>query len=617
MTLSSILLALCALSSIDSVKTHHLDEVVVTGSRSASETHTLPMTITTINNNQLNEYHNSSVLPSLTKHVPGLFTTGRGLLGYGVAGNGSGRVYMRGIGASPNTDVMVLIDGIPQIASLMGHPVPDAYLTSITDKIEVVSGPSSMLYGSNAMGGVINILSHNIKNDGLKSEVNILGGSYGTIESSFSNQIQKGKFNSFVSVDYSTTDGHRKDSEFNQFNSMLKLQYKINDNWKMSLMGNFTHFYLQNPGEINNPYINCNQNINRVSSILAANNNYTKTSGTFSLYYNMGHHYINDGYHPTSTPLAYRFKSNDAMFGICTYQNFNLFNGNITTIGFDYQHMFGNAWNYFLETHDKQEIVDKNIDEIAGYVNVSQNITHNFTINTGARVDNHSVAGTEFIPQFGLTYHLPHNINLKAIVSKGFRNPTIKELYMFAARNPELKPQRLMNYEFSYNQTFNNEKIQIGANIFYMEAKNLIQTIKVDGKAHNVNLGKSYHSGFEMYGTFRWNKILSTDINYSYLCVNKSVLSSPKHKVNIMTDFSFKRWEIHPSVSYISGLYTIIDENSKKEHYCLVDCALDYKLMQEIKIFAKGENLFAQSYEIYNGFPMPKATFMAGINITF
>ena len=89
---------------------------------------------------------------------------------------------------------------------------------------------------------------------------------------------------------------------------------------------------------------------------------------------------------------------------------------------------------------------DKSLNEVAGYVDFRQDVAAWLTLNAGARVDHHSQTGTEFIPQAGLAFHLPEAAEIKAMVSKGFRNPTIREMYMFPPQNPDLKPERLWNY---------------------------------------------------------------------------------------------------------------------------------------------------------------------------
>lgn len=146
-----------------------IDEVVVTGTRNETDVRHLPMTISVVNRKVLEQSFQPSVLPVLTEQVPGLFTTSRGIMGYGVSTGAAGGMSLRGIGGSPTAGLLVLIDGHPQYMGLMGHPIADAYQTMLTDRVEVLRGPASVLYGSNAMGGVINIVTRKMQEDGIKT----------------------------------------------------------------------------------------------------------------------------------------------------------------------------------------------------------------------------------------------------------------------------------------------------------------------------------------------------------------------------------------------------------------------------------------------------------------
>ena len=104
-----------------------IDEVVVTGTRNETDVRHLPMTISVVNRKVLEQSFQPSVLPVLTEQVPGLFTTSRGIMGYGVSTGAAGGMSMRGVGGSPMAGLLVLIDGHPQYMGLMGHPIADAY----------------------------------------------------------------------------------------------------------------------------------------------------------------------------------------------------------------------------------------------------------------------------------------------------------------------------------------------------------------------------------------------------------------------------------------------------------------------------------------------------------
>ena len=96
------------------------------------------------------------------------------------------------------------------------------------------------------------------------------------------------------------------------------------------------------------------------------------------------------------------------MLGVSWYQSVQLFQGNRLTVGADYFHFGGEAWNQFFDGH-RETSANKSLNEVAGYVDFRQDIAAWLTLDAGARVDYHSQTGTEFIPQVGLAFHLPEN----------------------------------------------------------------------------------------------------------------------------------------------------------------------------------------------------------------
>ena len=78
--------------------------------------------------------------------------------------------------------MLVLIDGHPQYQGIYGHPIADSYQTLMAERVEVLRGPASVLYGSNAMGGVLNIVTRSMHEDGVKTHINLGAGSYGTVQ---------------------------------------------------------------------------------------------------------------------------------------------------------------------------------------------------------------------------------------------------------------------------------------------------------------------------------------------------------------------------------------------------------------------------------------------------
>ena len=603
-------------------RSYAINEVVVTGTRSETDVRHLPMTVSVVGRPQLEASQQTSVLPVLNSQVPGFFSTSRGVMGYGVATGASGQMSLRGIGgpaqaALPTTGLLVLIDGHPQYMGLMGHPIADAYQTMMAERVEVLRGPASVLYGSNAMGGVINIVTRKMQEDGIRTNINIGAGSYGSIQTEATNRIRKGRFSSTVTASYNRTDGHRADMAFEQYGGYAKLGYDFTDNWKVWGDVNVTRFNATNPGSVMKPYIDNDQRITRGMTSFALENHYEKTSGALSFFYNWGDHWINDGYQPGGEPLQYRFNSNDQMLGVSWYQSIQLFQGNRLTVGADYFHFGGEAWNQFFDGH-RETSADKSLNEVAGYVDFRQDIAAWLTLDAGARVDYHSQTGTEFIPQVGLAFHLPENAEIKAMASKGFRNPTIREMYMFPPQNPDLKPEKLWNYELSFSQRLMDNRLSYGLNVFYINGENLIIRLpNPNGSGMlNQNSGEIENWGAEANVGYQFNPVWSVMANYSWLHMENPVLASPEHKLYGGVNFRKGRWSASTGIQYVKGLYTDLDA-ATKENFVLWDMQGSFKATNYLSFYVRGENLLAQRYEINAGYPMPKATFMGGVNINF
>ena len=146
-----------------------LDEVVVTGTRTETDVRHLSQTVSVVNRMTIKNSMQPSLLPVLSEQVPGLFVTERGVMGYGVSDGAAGGISLRGLSGG-SARLMVLIDGHPQYAGIFGHPIADAYQSLLADKVAVLRGPASVLAGSNALGGVINIVTRKLQAAGVRTD---------------------------------------------------------------------------------------------------------------------------------------------------------------------------------------------------------------------------------------------------------------------------------------------------------------------------------------------------------------------------------------------------------------------------------------------------------------
>ena len=609
----------------DSLQTngiHEIAEVVVTGTRHKSDVRHLSQTVTVVDRARIENTLQPSLMPILTEQIPGLFVTSRGVMGYGVSGGAAGNISLRGLSGG-TARLMVMIDGHPQYAGIFGHPISDAYQSFLAERVEVLRGPASVLYGSNAMGGVINIVTRQMPNDGVSTNVRAGYGSYNTLETEATNRIRKGRFSSMISGSYNRTDGHRSDMGFEQYGGYAKLGYEISNTWDLRGDVNVTHFNASYPGPVSAPLLDGDQRITRGMTSVAVENNYEKSSGALSFFYNWGDHWINDGYTPSAGegPQDSRFLSHDNMMGISLYQSAQFFRGNRITVGFDWFRYGGRAWNEYVsgeKAGSTTDLVDKEEDELAGYIDLRQDFGSWLSLNAGIRADHHSRVGLEWVPQAGVAFHLPRTAELKASVSKGFRYPILREMYMFPPQNPDLQPESMWNYEIAFSQYLLNGRFNYGVNLFYIDGKNLIQTLpNPNGSGMlNQNSGKIENAGIEVQAAWRIDSRWSVDANYSYLHMENPVVAAPEHKLYAGANFTYNRWNVSTGLQYIAGLYTQTSP-VVTEDFVLWNLRASFRVTRWLDLWARGENLLAQEYEINAGYPMPRATIMAGFNLNF
>ncbi len=593
-----------------------LDDVVVTGTRSTADVRHLPMTVSVVGRDKLTENMRPNVMPTLAEQVPGLFVTARSLMGYGVSDGGSGAMTLRGV-TSNTGGLMVLIDGHPQYQGLFGHSVADTYQTLLAERVEVLRGPASVLYGSNAMGGVVNIVTRQMQEDGVKTDISLGAGSYGTLQAEATNRARRGKLSSVVAVQAGHSDNHRPSMGFYQYGGMAKLGYEMTPHWRARAYFNMTHFASSYPGStLEEPLLEARQWVNRGSAEATVENHYERTSGAVSAYYNFGRHKINDGHGLDEAPKTYYFRSRDALSGVSAYQSATLFEGNRITAGVDWEHIYGHAWNSDISTRETVSTAgNETEDEVAGYVELRQDLWRKLTLDAGLRLDHHSKTGTEWVPQGGVVFRPIEQGALKAMVSKGFRNPSIKEMYLWGMANEELRPERLVTYELSWKQRTRGGRFAYGLNVFYIKGDNMIETRQVDGRPMNVNTGEIENSGAEAEWQWDVNGHWSLNSNYSYLHMKNKVLASPEFKGYLGGNYRLGNLTVTAGLQYVTGLYTQT-EPEEKEHFWLLNATVSYRLAKQVTLWAKGDNLLAQRYEINYGYPMPRATFMGGVSVS-
>ena len=592
-------------------KTDTLATSVITGTRMSVLRDALPAPVSVVGRQAIALSDETAVMPVLMEQVPGLYVTSRGVTGYGASNGAAGAISLRGFGAGAGR-VIILIDGHPQFESIYGHPVADEYMAANAQRVEVSRGAASILYGSNAMGGAINIITRQPVSDGNSLDLKVMGGSYNTYRASFSDNYRKGRFSASFNLGHDRTDGHRESSAYHSTSGMAKLGYQLSRAWKAGANISLMQAYSENPGTVAQPMFDGWSNILRGMAGLSLENKYDGTSGSIDLYYHWGDHEINDGYTQGGKPREYLFNGTDYTAGLSAFQVVDLFEGNSLTLGTDLLYYGGNA---FRDPVKEIYADHKKLNEEAVYV-FDQQTLGKFMINAGLRLDRHSAYGLEWIPQAGISYMPTSSTTIKLSASKGFRMPNMRELYMYAVANEDLLPEEAWSYDFTLGQHFLDGALNAEVSLFYTQGSNIIEVNVVDGIRQNRNVGSFTNKGIEFSADCRLSSSFTLNANYSFLKMEPIYTGAPVHKVYAGATWTPGRFSANIGAMGISGLYLSTGDSAVTSSYVDLKARVGYSFTDWLQVFVRGTNLLNQTYETMLGFPDPGITVLGGLALS-
>ncbi len=612
---SIVIVLMCLLSALDLSgaenvdTTNVLNEVVITGTNNMLPQKLLPYTVSVISNRQLEATGQTQILSVISGMIPSLFVSQRSTFGFGVSNGGAGHIKLRGVGGDRASAVLMMVDGQPQFAGIYSHHIADFYDKEYVERIEVLRGPGSVLYGSNAMAGTINVITKNAAKDGVHTTLQSQYGSYNTWLSSVTNTVRYGKFHSLVSLSYNRTDGTVDNFDFKQADGYAKVGYDFSDKWRayidytlMNFRGNDPIYpTLSNP-ESTDIYW---QNIIRGAASATVTNSYGPVSGSARIYYNYGNHFVDDPRH---------FHSKDNRLGVILYENFRPWKNASATIGFDFDSYSGEIPISGGNNHTESSISTisrKTIVEYSPYITLSQMFFDNIVnVNAGLRMANSDKFDTQWIPQFGFSINPGCNWTIKGNLAMGYRNPSFRELYLYRMANTDLQPEKMMNYELSVGKSF-SRYFSAELTGYFSKGDNMIQI--VDQK--NQNTGSFINKGIELSAHSHPLNNLWLNATYSYLHTSlKDLVGAPKNQYYL--GIEWKPWlflNIAADLKGIGGLF--VAENIKHQNYALLNLKVTWDICKNISVFARLEKITDAHYTINRGYEMPGFTAMGGFKV--
>jgi len=586
----------------DSVK-YVFDPIVVTATKIAGAQKNIAASVSVIDEKMISAAPAGSVLELVKNHVPGVNLTERGVMGYGVATAAAGGITIRGVGGFPVTGVLVLRDGRPDIMGMMGHPIPDAYALDGVERIEVVRGPASFLYGTNAMGGVINIVSKKAVEPGFQTRLSGGLGSYESRKLSAWHGARLGAFDYHLTAGLRRTGGHRDFSQYDGRFYSMHLGVRPDRRTDVELNANLADLDLSDPGPFSAPaQMEQWYRIRRSGLDLTLNRRSRLGESYIKLHGNFGRHEIFDGW-----------RSNDYTAGVMLYHNARPWKGAGATLGFDLKQYGGDA----EDTENKIPVIDygaHEMTEYAPYLHLQQLLLQRFILSGGLRIEHHSLYGYETLPKIGLVTHLSARTTLRLSAAKGFRSPAIRELYVFPPRNESLEPERMWNAEIGLSHRI-RQLFKIEAVLFRSEGSNMILTDFA--RRQFINSGEFIHTGYEL--SVFWHPLSNLELNASWskLDLEDETLNTPGRKLTLSAVIRYPLLTLGANLVHARNLYGANFRSDPMPDYSLLNLTADLNVTGPVGVRLSLKNALDSEYQTLFDYPMPGRRLEADLSYSF
>ena len=608
-----------------------LPPMVVTATRTEVPLNQLTTSLTVITSEELRE-RQAELVSEVLRDVAGVNVVQTGSMGTATS------VFIRG---SASNQVLVMIDGVEINSTTTGAYDFANLTTDNIERIEVLRGAGGTLYGSQAIGGVINIITKRGQGP-LDVGVSLQGGNGWTNRQVATLRGGVGDIGYSLSVGHLASDGFRSvNDDYHNLSTSARLDYQVTENANLTAIFHFINtrvglFNSNNFASTADPNARqaTTQYVGKLewAQKIMANWDYR----IFGSIYKEHDKFSDD----IDSCVSFGFPCDSLTRDIFRPQistgefqtNYRLEDWSTTTFGVQYNRRSAST----------TDGIDKAVNNVGYYLqNQFQFLDRSLIVIPGIRLDDNQQFGTAWTPAFSAAYLFKEiGTKLKGGYAKGFRAPTLNELFSPAGfgcpafGNPNLGPEKSWEINFGVDQNFLAERIKMGANYFHREVKNLIEASPIPGDPMGCvraeNVGSARFDGVELTLGIRIFEGLTLNANYTYLdwdTADGILRRRPHNSGNVILNYL----QDPLNVNLIVNIVGRVDDfraaspfgDTITAGYGIVDLASSYKLpwrmplVKELSLIGKIQNLFNKRYDQANGFRAQPLNFLLGFRANF